>query len=145
MDVSGELATVGTASALALVTAMTTDAWGGVRTWFGRWFGRGRSEAEAHHLTRLDRDRDRLLAVADAEEGQLAGELAAVWAVRLQDIADVDQDAGQELLEWVTRWRTQNPEAEQRAAAIKQHAKASGRSRITQVGGNQTIIHRERS
>ena len=114
MDVSGELATVGTASALALVTAMTTDGWSGVRTWFGQWFGQGQAEAEKYHLTRLDRDRDTLLAVANAEEDQLARELASAWAVRLQDIADMDQDAAQELLEWMMGWRAQNPQAERR-------------------------------
>ncbi|MBW8796238.1 MAG: hypothetical protein JF597_22330 [Streptomyces sp.] len=81
---------------------------------------------------------------ADGEE-QLARELAAAWAVRLQDIADMDQGAGRELLEWVARWRAENPEAARSAAVIKQNTKGSGRSRITQVGGNQTIIRPERS
>ncbi|MET9070565.1 hypothetical protein [Streptomyces sp. NPDC004232] len=76
---------------------------------------------------------------------ELARDLAAAWAVRLQDIADMDEDAGRELLEWVNQWRTENPEAVQRAAVVWQNAKASGRSRITQVGGNQTLIRPERS
>lgn len=145
MDVSGELATVGTAGALALVTAMTTDSWRGVRTWFGQWLGRGHSETEVHHLTRLDRDQEALSAARADDEEQLARDLAAVWAVRLQDIADMDQGAGRELLEWVTRWRTENPEAARSAAVVKQNAKGSGRARITQVGGNQTIIRPARS
>ncbi|MDX2546162.1 hypothetical protein ACOT81_27430 [Streptomyces sp. WI04-05B] len=124
---------------------MTTDTWRGVRTWFGGLLGRGRPEAETHHLTRLDRDRDALLAAAPEGEDQLARDLAAAWAVRLQDVADMDQDAGRELLEWVARWRAENPEVERPAAVVRQNAKGSGRSRITQVGGNQTVIRPERS
>ncbi|WP_159054518.1 hypothetical protein [Streptomyces dysideae] len=56
----------------------------------------------------------------------------------------MDQDAGRGLLEWLNQWRDRDPEAAQRAAGVRQKAKASGHSRITQVGGNQTIIRPER-
>ncbi len=145
MDVSGELATVGSTGASALIAAMTTDGWGRVRTWFGRWLGRGQSETETHHLSRLDRDRELLLATSAEESEEQAGRLAGAWTVRLQDIADMDAQAASELLEFLVRWRAENPESSERAGRVRQQAKASGHSSIVQVGGNQTVIRPERS
>ncbi|MFI1305070.1 MULTISPECIES: hypothetical protein [Streptomyces] len=144
MDMSGELAMVGTTSALALVTAMTTDGWRSVRDRVAQWLGRGRTDGGSALLTRLDGDRELLLATRAGEQEALAGELASHWGVRLQDLADTDDDTARELLEWVRRWQEQNPQEAQRANVIRQNAKASGRARITQVGGNQTIIRPER-
>ena len=144
MSMTEELATVGTAGASALITAMTTDGWRGVRAWVGRWLGRGHAEEETRHLVLFDRDRERLLA-APGEEGDWAQRLVAAWAVRLQDVADMDQEAAKELLDWVNRWRAENPNVKLRGAVVRQNAKASGRARITQVGGNQTFAPPERS
>ncbi|MEV8389795.1 MULTISPECIES: hypothetical protein [unclassified Streptomyces] len=124
---------------------MTTDGWGGVRAWIGRWLGRGRTEVEAHQLSRLDQDHQLLLASSADEADEQAGRLACAWTVRLQDAADMDADAARELLEFVARWRAQNPDSSERAAVVRQKARASGHSRIVQVGGNQTVIRSERS
>ncbi|WP_202234617.1 hypothetical protein [Actinacidiphila reveromycinica] len=141
LDVSGELATVGMAGASALVASMTADGWRGFRDWIARWLGRGQPQNEARQLARLDADRGLLLAATAGEAADQAGVVSASWAVRLQDLADEDPEAARELLEFVTRWRVENPESAQRATAIRQNAKASGKARITQVGGNQTIIN----
>lgn len=145
LDVTGELATVGTAGASALVTAMTTDGWNSVRAWIGRWLGRGHDEIETHQLALLDRDHDRLMATPEDQAQDQTQAIAAAWAVRLQDAADIDQASAQELLDWVHRWLTENPHQSQSFRQIRQSAKASGHARITQVGGNQTINRSDKS
>ncbi|MGE7389359.1 hypothetical protein ACQKM2_28190 [Streptomyces sp. NPDC004126] len=143
MDVSGELATVGVAGASALVAAMMSDGWRSVRDWMARLLGHGQAEAEARQVARLDRDREMLLAAPAGEDR--SGEVSASWTVRLQDLADEDEEAGRELLEFVNRWREQNPEAAQKPTVVRQSAKAGGKARINQVGGNQTVINPGRS
>lgn len=143
LDVSGELATVGVAGASALVAAMMSDGWRGVRDWVARLLGHGQVEAEARHVARLDRDRELLLAAPEGEDR--SGEVSASWTVRLQDLADEDQEAGRALLEFVNRWREQSPEAAEKASVVRQSAKASGKARINQVGGSQTVINPGRS
>lgn len=140
MDVSGELATVGVAGASALVASMTVDGWHSCRQWIARWFDREGSGAEVRPLARLDRDRELLLAAPEDEAEERAREVQASWAVRLQDAADEDPHAARELLDFVSRWRAENPEAAQKATVIRQDAKAKGRARVNQVGGNQTIV-----
>ncbi|WP_406426389.1 hypothetical protein [Streptomyces sp. NBC_00147] len=145
MDVSGELATVGVAGASALVAAMAGDGWSGFHSWIGRWFGRGGEDAAARQLARLDRDREALLAAPEDEAEGRAGDFSAAWAVRLQDVADEDPDAGRALLEFVRQWRADHPEAEPRVSVVRQRAEAKGKARITQVGRDQTIVKREQS
>jgi hypothetical protein len=142
---SEELATIGMTSATALITAMTSDGWNTVRAWVGRWLGRGRAEEETVHLVRLDRDREHLLATQEAEVRAESERLAAVWAVRLQDVVEIDKNAARELLDWANRWRAENPDVVSRATAVRQNAKARGHARITQVGGNQTFVPRDES
>ncbi|MEU6485823.1 hypothetical protein [Streptomyces sp. NPDC046887] len=144
LDVSGELATVGTAAASALAVAMTGDGWRGFRDWLGRWFGRGGELATVRQLDRLDRDREALLAVLEDERDDRAGDLAAAWAVRLQDAVDEDPQAGRELLTYVKQWRDENPQAVPQVGVVSQRAKASGKSRITQVGRDQITFRPER-
>lgn len=140
MDVPQELATVGAAGAAALVASMVSDGWRGARSWVGRWLGRGRAEDETRQLARLDRDRELLLAAPENEADDRAREMSGAWAVRLQDVADEDEDAARELLDFVKRWQAENPEVAQKATVVRQNAKASGKARINQVGGNQTIF-----
>ncbi|MFF3373518.1 hypothetical protein ACFYXF_11280 [Streptomyces sp. NPDC002680] len=135
----------GTTAASALVVAMTGDGWSGFRGWLGRWFGRGGDRAAARQLDRLDRDRETLLAVPEGERADRAGDLSSAWAVRLQDAADEDPEAAQELLAYVKQWRAEHPETAPQLTVVRQRAEARGKSRITQVGRDQTIIKPERS
>jgi hypothetical protein len=144
LDVSGELATVGTAAASALAVAMTGDGWSGFRDWLGRWFGRGDDRTASRQLDRLDQDREALLALPEDEQDDRAGDLAAAWAVRLQDVADDTPDAGRELLAYVRQWREENPQAAPQVGVVSQRAKASGKSRVTQVGRDQITYRPER-
>ncbi|MFI1734067.1 hypothetical protein ACH40E_33615 [Streptomyces acidicola] len=145
MDVSGELATVGTTAASALVVAMAGDGWSGFRSWLGRWFGRGGDQAADRQLDRLDRDRASLVAVPEGERADRAGDLSSAWAVRLQDAADEDREAAQELLAYVQQWRSDHPEAAPQVTVVSQRADAKGKSQVTQVGRDQTVINPGRS
>ncbi len=145
LDVSGELAAVGTTAASALVVAMTGDGWSGFRGWLGRWFGRGDDQAADRRLDRLDRDRAALVAVPEDERADRAGALYSAWAVRLQDAADEDREAAQELLAYAKQWRSDHPEAAPQVTVVRQRAEAKGKSQVTQVGRDQTVIHPGRS
>ncbi|MGW7351658.1 hypothetical protein [Streptomyces sp. NPDC054784] len=145
LDVSGEMATVGTAAASALVVAMTGDGWRGFRDWLGQWFERGDDRAAARQLDRLDRDRETLLAAPEEQREDRAGDLSTTWAVRLQDAADEDPEASRELLAYVKQWRAENPQTAPQVAGVTQRAKAEGKSRVTQVGRDQITLNPERS
>lgn len=143
MEISGELATVGATSAAALVTAMTTDGWGSVRQWFGQWLGRGRAADEELHLARLERDRELLVHASSEDKQELAGRLESAWAVRLQDVADVDGEAALRLRDFVRAWIAEHPGEGVQSRVVTQRADGRGHARITQIGGSKTTIHRE--
>ncbi len=145
LDVSGELTTVGMAAASALVVAMAGDGWSGFRGWLGHWFGRGGEAAAGRQLDRLDRDRSALVAAPEDERADRADDLSSAWAVRLQDAADEDREAAQELLAYVKQWRSDHPEAAPQLTVVRQRAEAKSNSRVTQVGRDQTVINPGRS
>ncbi|WDM15148.1 hypothetical protein J3S85_28720 [Streptomyces lavenduligriseus] len=146
LGVTEELATVGTTAASALVVAMTGDGWRGFRDWLGRWFGRDGDRAAARQLDRLDRDRETLLALPEEERDARAGDLSSAWAVRLQDVADEDREAGQELLAYLKQWLAENPQAVPEVGAVTQVVKkATGKARVTQVGRDQITINPRQS
>jgi hypothetical protein len=88
---------VGALAALAgnsLVTAVVTDAWGGVRHKIAVWFGRG--EPDPKTLERLDRTHAELAAVPPGDLERMRQELAREWAGRFKDlIADYPDAAGE--------------------------------------------------
>lgn len=145
LDVSGELATVGTAAASALVVTMTGDGWRGFRDWLGRWFGHGDDRGADRQLDRLNRDREALLGLPEEEREDRAADLSTSWAVRLQDAVDEDPEAGRELLAFVKQWRSENPQAVPQVGVVSQRAKAKGKAKVTQVGRDQITVRPERS
>ncbi|WP_329456767.1 hypothetical protein [Streptomyces sp. NBC_01497] len=74
-----------------------------------------------------------------------ARDLSTAWAVRFQDMVDEDSDAGRELLEFVRQWRAEHSQIEHQVLVVHQRAEAKGKSRIIQVGRDQTIVKRDRS
>jgi hypothetical protein len=64
--------------------------------------------------------------------------------VRLQDAVDEDPEAGRELIAYVKQWRDENPQAVPQVGMVSQRAKASGKSRVTQVGRDQVTVRPER-
>jgi hypothetical protein len=82
-------------AATALVQAMVTDGWDGVRHKVARLFGRGQPDAAIER--RLDATRDQLTAAPPGDLEQLRAALAAQWETRFADLLADHPDAGPEL------------------------------------------------
>src|ERR1700677_2226024 len=87
------LATAGT----ALVTAMVTDGWEGVRKKVAQWFGRGKKDDTDRALTELDQARTALTTATGAELDRARMEQEIIWRTRVGDLASRDQAAAAEL------------------------------------------------
>ena len=70
-------------AAAALVQAMVTDGWEGVRHKVARLFGRGQPDAAIER--RLDSSRDQLTAATPSELETVQATLAAQWETRFAD------------------------------------------------------------
>jgi hypothetical protein len=90
------LATLASTGGTALVTAMVTDGWEGLRGKLARLLGRGDTKAEAVALGRLDESRA-ALTVAGQDAGLVEQELAVVWRTRLEDFLEREPEAAHEL------------------------------------------------
>jgi hypothetical protein len=82
-------------AAAALVQAMVTDGWEGVRHKVARLFGRGQPDVAIER--RLDATRDQLTAVAPGEVETVQAALAAQWETRFADLLADHPDAEAEL------------------------------------------------
>jgi hypothetical protein len=142
VDVSSDLATVSAIASRALVTAMMTDSWERTREWFGRWLSRGHAESEQIHLERLDRDREAVRSATPESREERVGAVQARWAGRLEDLAELDPEAAELLVELTQQWMAEHPEDTGLGAQVRQEAKASGHARIIQVGRDQNITRK---
>jgi hypothetical protein len=82
-------------AAAALVQAMVTDGWEGVRHKVARLFGRGQPDAVIER--RLDATRDQLTAAAPGDRAALQAALAAQWETRFADLLADHPDAQADL------------------------------------------------
>jgi len=86
----------------ALVTAMVTDSWEGIRTKAARLFGRGdKKEAEAA-LARLEQSRAALTAASGPELERAKMKQEIIWQTRLADLLERDPGAEPELRGLIT-------------------------------------------
>src|SRR5258708_14685143 len=84
-----------TTAATALVQAMVTDGWEGVRHKVAKLFGRGQPDMAIER--RLDSSKE-ALATADSDQLEtVRSELATQWATRFGDLLAHHQDAEPEL------------------------------------------------
>jgi len=83
------------AMAAALVQAMVTDGWEGVRHKVARLFGRGQPDVAIER--RLDATRDQLTAATPGELEEVQATLAAQWETRFADLLADHPDAEAEL------------------------------------------------
>ena len=74
----------------ALVTAMVTDGWEGVRARFARLLGRGAAGGAEAVAGRLEESRTVLAGLSGAELDRARGEQEAAWRVRLGDLLEAD-------------------------------------------------------
>ena len=82
-------------AAAALVQAMVTDGWEGVRHKIARLFGRGQPDVAIER--RLDATRDQLTSAAPGDLEQVQAELAAQWEIRFADLLADHPDAAADL------------------------------------------------
>jgi hypothetical protein len=82
-------------AAAALVQAMVTDGWEGVRHKVAQLFGRGQPDVAIER--RLDATRDQLAAVAPGDVETVQAALAAQWETRFADLLADHPDAEAEL------------------------------------------------
>jgi hypothetical protein len=78
-------------AAAALVQAMVTDGWEGVRHKVARLFGRGQPDAAIER--RLDATRDQLTAATPGDLEKVRAALAAQWETRFADLLADHPDA----------------------------------------------------
>jgi len=82
-------------AAAALVQAVVTDGWEGVRHKIARLFGRGQPDAAIER--RPDATRDQLTAATPGDLATVQADLAAQWETRFADLLAEHPDGGAEL------------------------------------------------
>jgi hypothetical protein len=121
-------------AAAALVQAMVTDGWEGVRHKVARLFGRGQPDAAIER--RLDTTRDQLTAATPGDLEKMQTALAAQWETRFADLLADHPDAAAELSALVKEIKPDVTAAD--------HAVAAGRDvNVTASGGGVAagVIH----
>jgi hypothetical protein len=122
-------ATILATAATALVTAMTTDGWEGVRKKVAQWFGRGKQDGTDRALAELDQSRAALTDATRTEQ-------EIIWRTRMGDLASRDGAAAAELPALVRELQALTATV---AGHIEQHATASGNAQQAVLGqGTQT-------
>ena len=81
----------------ALVTAMVTDGWEGVRARFARLLGHGNAEAMQAAEERLEQSRLALEAASGARLERVRTEQEIAWRTRLEDLLERDPGAAESL------------------------------------------------
>lgn len=120
----------------ALVQAMITDGWEGVRHRVARLFGRGQADPVIER--RLDATRDQLSGAAPGDLEKVRASLAGQWETRFSDLLADHPDARPELVALVEDLRVIAP------VTAADHAVAAGRDvNVTAEGGSvaAAVIH----
>jgi hypothetical protein len=112
------LAALAAMAGSALVQAMVTDGWGGIRHKVARLFGRGEPDPAIER--RLDATRQQLDAASPAGLEAAQAALAAQWQTRFEDLLADHPDAEAELAALVEALKPVT-------AAASDHAVAAGR------------------
>lgn len=95
--VVAELAVLAAAGGTALVNAMVTDGWEGVRKRFARLLGRGDEKETEAAAARLEKSHGMLSGLSGADLERAQAEQAIVWRTRLGDLLENHPDAEDEL------------------------------------------------
>jgi hypothetical protein len=121
-------------AAAALVQAMVTDGWEGVRHKVARLFGRGQPDVAVER--RLDATREQLTAAAPGDLETVQAALAAQWETRFEDLLADHPDARPELAALVK-------EIKPTVAASDHSVAAAGNVTATAEGGGvaANVIH----
>ena len=101
------LAVLAAAGGTALVKAMVTDGWEGVRKRFGQLLGRGNDKESEAAVARLEKSHGMLSGLSGADLEKAQAEQAVVWRTRLSDLLDDHPDAEGELRRLVAEVQAQ--------------------------------------
>jgi ubiquinone biosynthesis protein UbiJ len=124
------IATAGT----ALVTAMVTDSWEGVRTRIARWFGRGNEDDTKATLIRLEQSRSKLETAPAVDLDRIRMEQEITWRTRMSALLDQHPDAEAELAGIVAEIQAST------AGHVQQHVTAYDQAQVNVQGhGVQNI------
>jgi hypothetical protein len=115
------LAALASTGGSALVTAMVTDSWEGVRARFARLFGRGDAKQAEAAAGRLEQSRTVLARLSGPNLERARAEQEIVWRTRLGDLLEQDPSAEQELRTVVAEVQAQVVGS---AGRVEQHAAA---------------------
>lgn len=112
----------------ALVTAMVTDGWEGIRTRFARMIGRGNTAETKAAEARLDQSRAALEGVTGSDLERTRAEQEIVWRTRLSDLLEQDPSVEAELRDLIAETQSQvkwaGGRVEQQVAAFDQAQQA---------------------
>jgi hypothetical protein len=109
------------AGATALVNAMVTDGWEGIRKRFARLLGRGDEKETAAAAARLEKSQEMLSGLSGTELEKAQAEQAIIWRTRLGDLLESHPDAEDELRGLVAEVQAQVVGS---AGRVEQHAAA---------------------
>jgi hypothetical protein len=132
MDVTA----LGALAGNALVQAMVSDGWEGVRHRVAQLFGRGHPDSQI--ARRLDTSREQLMAASPGELDRIQGVLAGQWETRFADLVADYPDAAADLADFVAELQVALP------VTARDHSVAAGRDvRISADGGSVAagVIH----
>jgi hypothetical protein len=118
-----DLAALAATGGTALVTAMVTDGWEGLRGRIARLFGRGDDKETETALERLDRSQAALAPLSGPDLERARTEQEIIWRTRLEDLLTRHPAAETELRGLVAEISAQTIGS---ASHVEQHATASG-------------------
>jgi hypothetical protein len=101
------LAALASTGGTALVTAMVTDGWEGIRTRFARVLGRGHAAEIEATEARLDRSRAALKGLTGPDLERAQAEQEIVWRTRLSDLLEQDPSVEAELRDLIAETQSQ--------------------------------------
>jgi hypothetical protein len=119
-------AALATSGGTALVAAMVTDGWEGVKARFARLLGRGDAREVEGAAARLEECRDLLAVLAGTELQRASTEQELAWRIRLGDLLERQPEAEYELRSLVAELQAR---ARGSAGWVEQHVTGSDHAR----------------
>jgi hypothetical protein len=131
------LAALAAVGGTAVVNAMVTDGWEGVRKRFARLLGRGDQKETEAAEARLEKSHEALRGLSGADLEKAQAEQAVLWRTRLADLLENQPDAEAELRSLVAEVQAQVIGA---AGRVEQHVTGSDQAQQAVLGtGMQNV------
>lgn len=136
------LAELASAGGTALVTAMVTDSWEGIRVRFARVIGRGHTPAVEAVEAQLDKSRAVLAGLTGPDLDRARSEQEIVWQTRLKDLLEQNPSLEPELRDLIAETQSQVLWA---GGGVEQHITAFDQAQqVVQGQGVQNVTFGDR-